>query len=322
MNNWKYTKGLHKISSSVYAYLSPHGQWGLSNAGLIVNGNQSMLVDTLIDLNLTREMLDVMKKAVPRAAEVIDTLIITHGDDDHFFGNELVKGAEIICTKGCAKDMSERSPQEFADILKKAPTMGELGDFFLHCFGEFDFESSNPLPATRTFEGSLSLSIGSLEVQLIEVGPAHSSGDMIVYIPSQKVVFAGDIMFYGSTPVFWAGPVDNLIKACDLILDLDVEIVVPGHGPITDKNGVESVKGYWKLIKEKTRKCYEAGLSEDEAVAEIDLGEYAAWRDSERIVVNVNRLYAEFSGDDSAPDDFELFSSMAALAMKRKAEHQ
>ncbi len=317
MSTWEYTKGLHEVAGGVYAYLWPHGEWGFNNAGLIVEGDQSMLVDTLFDLESTREMLGLMKRVAPTATAAIDTLVITHGNGDHFYGSELVKGAEIISTKACAEEMEEAPPQMLADLMKQAPTMGDLGKFFIQCFGPFNFEGINPLPATRTFEGRMDLKVGGKEVQLIEIGPAHTRGDLIVYIPGDRVVFAGDILFIGGTPIMWAGPVDNWIKACDLMLDLDAEVIVPGHGPITDKQGVESMKGFWEFMKAETRKRYDAGMSADEAVNDIDLGEYATWGESERVVVNVNRLYTEFSGDDSQPNVVELFSTMADLAIKK-----
>jgi glyoxylase-like metal-dependent hydrolase (beta-lactamase superfamily II) len=187
----------------------------------------------------------------------------------------------------------------------------------MQCFNPFKFEGINPLPATKTFDGGMDLTVGSKEVRLIEVGPAHTRGDMIVYVPGDRVVFAGDILFIGGTPIMWAGPVDNWIKACDLMLDMDAEVIVPGHGPITDKQGVESMKGFWEFMEAEARKRYDAGMSSNDAVNDIDLGEYATWGESERVAVNVNRLYAEFSGDDSQPKVVELFSTMADLAINK-----
>jgi hypothetical protein len=97
---------------------------------------------------------------------------------------------------------------------------------------------------------------------------------------------------------------------------MDVETIVPGHGPITDKGGVESVKRYWEYLLEETRKRYDAGISADEAVDDIDLGEYAYLGEAERIVVNVNTLYKEFSGDTTPANVVELFGTMAKLGMK------
>lgn len=315
MVKWEYTKGLHDLENGVYAYLQPDGSWGWSNAGLIVDGDESLLVDTLFDLALTQEMLDAMKAAT-KAAESIDTLVITHANGDHHYGSQLVKGAEIIASKACAEELNETPPQMLAELAKNAPNMGDLGTFFIHCFGPFKFDGLTPLKPTRTFEKRLDIRIGSKEVRLIEVGPTHTNGDVIVSVPDAGVVFAADILFIGGTPIMWVGPVANWIRACDLMLEMDAEIFVPGHGPITDKQGVEAVKGYWEYVTDEARKRYDAGMSADEAIADIDLGEYSSWGESERIVVNVNTLYKEFSGDTTTANTVELFGTMAKLGLK------
>src|SRR5438045_2449987 len=101
MNRWPYTKGLHDLGNSVYAYLQPDGSWGWSNAGIITDGDASLLIDTLFDLQLTQEMLDTMRKSIPAAAH-IDMLVNTHANGDHCFGNELVVNAQIIASRGTA----------------------------------------------------------------------------------------------------------------------------------------------------------------------------------------------------------------------------
>ena len=89
----------------------------------------------------------------------------------------------------------------------------------------------------RTVDGSLVVEVGGRNVELIEVGPAHTRGDTLVYVPDAATIFTGDILFINGTPIVWAGPLENWIAACDLMLSLDVETVVPGHGPITDGGG-------------------------------------------------------------------------------------
>ncbi len=311
-----YTKGLHKLLQGVYAYLQPRGQWGLNNAGLIADGDQTLLIDTLFDLRSTREMLDSMRQAEPATIKGIDTLVITHANGDHFYGSELVKGAQVICTEACAQEMADAPPQMMDALMKQAPALGGLGEFLIDCFGAFDFEAINPLPVTRTFSKRLELGVGDKEVRLIEVGPAHTRGDLIVYLPRDKLVFAADILFIKGTPIMWAGPVKNWIAACDLMLDLDVEVIVPGHGPITDKRGVQSIKDYWEFIESESRKRFDAGLTAEQAAADIALGEYAAWGESERTIVNVKRLYSAFKGDNSPPNTAELFVSMAEFTQK------
>lgn len=316
MKKWNYSKGLHDLENGVYAYLQPDGSWGWSNAGLIVGGEKSLLVDTLFDLALTQEMLDAMSETT-KAATSIDILVNTHANGDHCFGNQLVRGAEIIASKACADEMNEMPPQILAELLKAAPGMGEVGAYFIHCFGKFTFDDITLTPPTRTFEKRLDIKVGDKEVNLIEVGPAHTRGDILVYVPGDRTIFTGDILFIEGTPIMWAGPVANWIHACDLILGMDVETIVPGHGPITDKRGVEVTKGYFEYIQAEARTRYDSGFSAAEAAMDIDLGDYSSWGDVERIVINVDTLYREFTNDQSPANVIELFGLMAKLAKSR-----
>jgi len=109
MSKWEYTRGLHQIGNGIYTYLQPDGSWGLNNAGLIVDGEHSMVVDTLYGLDLTRKMLDAMKAAT-NAAGSIDILVNTHVNGDHCFGNQLFKGAEIIASNACAEEFATETP--------------------------------------------------------------------------------------------------------------------------------------------------------------------------------------------------------------------
>ena len=314
MSTWQYTKGLHELGNSVYAYLQPNGTWGWSNAGLITDGEASLLVDTLFDLRLTGEMLETMRRSV-RAASHIDMVVNTHANGDHCYGNQLVADAQIIASQKTADEMVEGlQAAQMAALVKQAPALGQIGVYILHAFGPFNFDNITLTPPSKTFEGQTTLQVGGKTVQLIEVGPAHTRGDTLAYLPAERVVFTGDILFIGGHPIIWAGPTSNWLRACDRILAMDVETIVPGHGPITDKKGVAEVKGYLQYVYDEARKRYESGMPAFEAAKDIPMDRYAAWSDGERIVVNVATIYRELSGDQSPPDMVSLISQMAPLA--------
>jgi len=316
MNAWTYTRGLHDLGNSVYAYLQPDGTWGWSNAGFVSDGDASLLIDTLFDLKLTREMLDTMRRSIPAAAH-IDMLVNTHANGDHCYGNELVAGAQIIASARTAQEMvTGVTPEQFAALLKMAPSMGQLGEYAYRIFSPFEFDNITLTPPDTTFEGRLTLQVGNKTVEVLEVGPAHTLGDTLVHIPADRVIFTGDILFIGGHPIMWAGPTSNWIRACDLILSLDVETIVPGHGPITDKKGVAGVKDYLEYIYAEARKRYEAGMPASEAARDIPLDKYATWSDGERIAVNVISIYRELSGDQTHPNILNLLGQMAALALQ------
>jgi glyoxylase-like metal-dependent hydrolase (beta-lactamase superfamily II) len=315
---WKYTRGLHDLGDGIYAWLQPDGSWGWSNAGLVVDGERSLLVDTLFDLRLTQEMLEGMRRAEPRAAAQIDALVNTHANGDHFYGNQLVRGAEIIASRACAEEIADMPPSTLSQMGRAlAGQDTPLGRFVRRAFGPFDFEGITVTPPTRTFDGELTLRVGGKEVRLIEVGPAHTRGDTIVWVPADRVVFTGDILFVEGTPIVWAGPVGNWIEACRRMLALDVEVVVPGHGPITDRRGIEAVGAYFEYVQREARQRYDAGMDSFAAARDIALGEFSDWGDPERLAVNVEVLYREFAGDTSTLDMTALVGRMAELARDR-----
>jgi len=315
---YAYTRGLVDLGRGTFAWMQPDGSWGWSNAGLITDGDQSLLVDTLFDLKLTREMLAAMRDAAPKAAARIATLVNTHHNGDHCFGNELVEGAEIVASAHAREAMKHEPPALLAQFMKAAPDMGLTGEYLMHCFGAFEFNGITPKLPSTTFSGRMTRKVGDKAVEMIEVGPAHTGGDILVHVPADRTVFTGDILFIEGTPIMWAGPVGNWIAACDKILALGCETIVPGHGPVTDKRGVEAVRSYLIYIRDEARKRYDAGLSARDATHDIALGDFDSWGDAERIAVNVATLYREFAGDTTPPNPAELFALMGEIWNKRR----
>ena len=317
MSQWPFTHGLHDLGDGCFAYLQPDGTWGWSNAGLIESRGETLLIDTLMGLNITRLMLEEMSRRVP-AARRIGKLINTHANPDHVLGNELVTGAEIISGKAAAEDISNMDPRGFERMARDWQQMGDGGEFFHETMGrQFDFSGVTIVAPTRTFEGELTLRVGDKEVRLVDLGPAHTRSDTIVHVPADRTVFTGDILFNAASPIMWAGPVQNWIEACDYLLGLEVETIVPGHGPITDKSGVRAQKRYFEYLRTEARRRYEAGLGWEEAASDIALVEFAHWPDAERVVANVYALYREFGAQMPAASAPELFGAMGRWRKKR-----
>jgi glyoxylase-like metal-dependent hydrolase (beta-lactamase superfamily II) len=308
-----YEAGLQEVGEGLYAYLQPDGGWGWSNAGLVVEGQRTLLVDTLFDLRLTREMLRAMRAAVPAAAR-IDTLVNTHANGDHCYGNQLLAGARIVASERTAEEMSELPPAAMAALVEQAPEMGQLGAFFLECFGAFDFRGIELMLPQETFSGELVLSVGSRELRLLEVGPAHTRGDTLVYAPAERVLFSGDILFSEAHPIAWAGPVSRWIAACERILAMDVETIVPGHGPLAAPAAVRELKAYFEYLYEHARQRHAEGMSALQAARSIALDRWAQWGNRERLVVNIANIYGELDGSHEPVNPLEAFQQMAELA--------
>jgi glyoxylase-like metal-dependent hydrolase (beta-lactamase superfamily II) len=192
--------------------------------------------------------------------------------------------------------------------------MGELGAFFLRCFGSFDFTGIELRPPEETFSGELTMTVGDQELRLIEVGPAHTRGDTLVHVPAQRVLFSGDILFSQAHPIAWAGPVSNWIAACDRILGLDVEVIVPGHGPLAGPAGVRELKAYFEYLYTEARARHAEGMTPLEAARSISLERWVDWGEGERVVVNIANIYAELSGEEEPLNPLAAFEQMAELA--------
>ena len=331
--------GLQPVAHRVWAWMQPNGSWGESNAGLVVGDGESLLVDTLWDLPLTRRMLGAMAHFTVGAP--ITVLVNTHSDGDHWFGNELVGAREIVTSERSLQIQRNEDPRSMRAFQAMGRGMGAAGKlpvpgragmravsgYFEAMARPFDWSGITPTPATRAFTGEERIEVGGVSVHLIEVGPAHTPGDLLVFVPGVRVVFAADVMFLGVTPVMWAGPVANWVAALDRILDLDVEVVVPGHGPVTGKDGVREVRGYWELVEEPIRSAHARGLPVERAAEEVLLSQgfrdspYAGWLHPERIVVNVDTIYREIDGrlhEERRPRDLiALFRKIALLASQR-----
>jgi glyoxylase-like metal-dependent hydrolase (beta-lactamase superfamily II) len=309
-----YDRGLHDLGAGLFAYLQPDGGWGLSNAGLICGEGASLLVDTLFDLHLTREMLTALAPHTSR--NPIRMAVNTHGDPDHTFGNELLPDDAEIWASTTARDAMLHATPEAVGSMFTAHERGQaFADFCRTRFGGFDFDGITLRPATHTFDGRAELRVGGREVVLHELGPGHTAGDTIVHVPDADVVFAGDLVFACDTPLMWAGPVESWLSALDRILALRPALVVPGHGPVTDADGVRDLAHYLQYVADEATARFELGMDPDAAAEDIDLEPFADWSERERIVVNVHTVYRGLDPsipELSVPDQFQRMARWAA----------
>lgn len=317
MGKVPFTKGLHKIGEGCYAYLQPDGSWGLNNAGLIVSGNEAFLIDTLYDYNHTRQMLSAINDELGDSAK-IKYLVNTHSNGDHYFGNGLVEGAQIISSEICTEEMKIIPPAKMAGLMKAWQQLGPGGEYLHKYFKKFDFENIPLVLPDTTFTGEMELSVGSRTVNILEVRDAHTGSDLMVYLADEKVLFASDLLFIGGTPIVWSTPLSNWIKALDMILEMDVRQIVPGHGPVTDKEGVGKVKEYFEYVYDETKKRFEKKMSILDAALDINLKEFGKWGETERITTIVHTIYRELDPALEPIDAVGLFGLMAAYKQTKK----
>ncbi|WP_188275817.1 MBL fold metallo-hydrolase [Streptomyces sp. CBMA152] len=257
---------LTSIDSQVHAWL-PHfpGTWGMANCVVVGSGDEALLVDTPYTGHLTKTLIAAAERVLPPGAR-ISTVVNTHANGDHSYGNALFPDAEIISTDANLTHLcAEPAPEQLQAMLDGCGDQVPFERYLLTHFGRYDYAGLELTPPTRTFSGRLDLLVGSTPVELYEVGPAHTAGDLIVHLPDSGVVCAGDVLFIGDVPVHWAGPLSGVTDACQKILDLDPRVVVPGHGPLVGQAEVRTYMGYVEELRGRIHALHEAGTDVDEA---------------------------------------------------------
>lgn len=337
-NEPAFAGGVEEVAEGTYAWIQPNGDLGESNAGLVVGDGASLLIDTLWDERLTRRMLHALAPAHDGAP--ITNLFNTHGDGDHWYGNALLGGSEIITSEPAAEQMEEEPPKMLTRMRPLPALAGKAAALplipgkdrmrGLAAFGEalaaYDFAGLEPRLPDRRFRGSERLEVGGREAELIELGPAHTAGDAIAWLPDVRVVFSGDLVFSGVTPIMWAGPASNWVAALERIAGLDPVAVVPGHGPVCDIERLEQLAGYWIYLMRSVPEGASEAIVEltEELVlgAEYQTSPWGTWRGPERTLVNVAMIARERDGESGpigVQKRISLLSAMGALRERLEA---
>ncbi|MDW5594736.1 MBL fold metallo-hydrolase [Conexibacter stalactiti] len=329
----RFEGGLREVGRGVFVWLQPDGGWGEVNAGLVVGEGASTLIDTLWDQPRAREMLSAM--APHTVVAPIELVINTHSDGDHWWGNaEVPDDAAILTSAASLETMHEEAPpaglarlRKLAGTVRHAPgAAGAMGRYVSDMLAPFDFDGVRLRHPDRTFKGERTEQVGGRELRLTEVGPAHTAGDLVIHVPDAGVVFGADILFFGVTPAMWAGPLANWLRALDLLLSLDADVYVPGHGDVGGRAEVEALRDYWRWLDAGVRTHHAAGRSAMETartlIREPQFARYRDWICPERIVMSVTAVHRELSGKgpipSSPPARARLFAQIAAI--KREIE--
>jgi cyclase len=280
----------------------------------------------------------------PLAAKApIETLVNTHSDGDHWWGNQELDGVQIIATDAAAAVMRTQSPAEikrFGALARALRLAGSLplpyprrddvatiAAYAGEALRPFAFDGIRLVQPTRTFSRELDLDVGGRQVRLIEVGPAHTPGDLVVWVPDARVALAADILFIGVTPIMWAGPVEGWIAALELLLELGAERFVPGHGPVCGADEVQRLIEYWRWLDGTAARHLEAGRSVAETARELVLGDeivergFSDWLGPERALVSIRTIDAHRRGVAKLPGPREVIDAFFRMALLARDLH-
>src|SRR3990172_3109601 len=278
MRSWD--TGTTELAPGVFAYVQATGAFCVANAGIIAGGaTGTTVVDALFTPSMTRTLIDEVKRV---SMSRIARLVSTHHHVDHTLGNALFPRDTEILAHARAKAEMERVGLGVLRIIERmAPRFqGQL-------------EGIEERLPDATFDGeALEIAAGGRRARLLHFGTAHTRGDVMVHLPEEKILFLGDVGFFNVTPMAFEGHMGNWIRTCDRVLEeIDAEVLVPGHGPLGTKDDLRSFREYLRLVYDESRRAFDAGATEREATASIELGAYAEWGEPERLSINVARCF-------------------------------
>jgi len=244
---------LDRVSERVYA--NTEGSTG-GNVGIVILDDAVAAVDAQYPVSgadFRRSIPSVTRKPVTH-------LLLTHHHGDHVFGAQAFEDCEIVAHRLLKERMEENlrtawAPGNLEKIIEDArrisPERARL------------YEGLRIVLPTVTFEDRFTLD----GVEMIHLG-GHTAGSSVVYVPDDRVLFAGDLVFAERFP--WAGDPsadpDTWMEAFRAMLAMDVETIVPGHGPLCDKSEIETQLEWFEAVRAEMRRLIADGASMEEAV--------------------------------------------------------
>jgi cyclase len=276
------TPYVDELAEGVFAYVQPDGGWMVNNCGTVVDARgTAVMVDTTSTEKRNRAVLAEVAKhssGAPRA------LVNTHHHPDHTYGNGFLPAETMVIGHEKCRDEVITAGLEATKVIT-APDYGHL----------------TLRPPDVTFNDRFTLHLTDFPVELRHVGRAHTSNDVIVWLPEQKVLFAGDLAFAGGQPFLLEGSVAGFRGAIAQMRALAPEVLAPGHGPVCRGEAVEALlddlDAYVGYVAEVAQASYAEGLSPLEAAQKNRDNPYSGWAETERFVGNLHRAYSELAGN-------------------------
>jgi cyclase len=252
-------EGLTKIAEDVYSYVDvkgggPRNSFG-ANAGAIIGRDGIVVIDTLIS---SKEAKRLIRDIRAISDKPIQYVVNTHYHLDHTFGNaEFQKFGAVIISH--ANDKTNALARNEAN----------LKNFQAYGLTDQDMEGTTVVYPTLTFNDTMEIDLGNQRVLLFYPKSSHTDGSILVYLPDKKVLFTGDILFTNYHPFMADGNVKSWVKVLDSIFAMDVEHIIPGHGPISTKKDVQDMKKYLIAFDRKAKQLSAKSKNLETIVAEM-----------------------------------------------------
>lgn len=268
---------VEEVDRGVYAYVQPDGTWWINNCGFVTAPDGVIAIDTCATERRTRAFLAALAGVSPQP---IRTLVNTHHHGDHTHGNWLTHPATIVGHTRCRELVIESGLSHYEGVFE-SPDWGDL----------------ELAPPMLTFDDHIDLWAGDTRIELHYIGtPAHTTNDIVAWLPERKILFAGDLVFNGGTPFVVMGSVLGSLEAVERLRRFEPDVIVPGHGPVCDVGVLDGLERYYHFVDDLAGEILDAGVGPLEAARQTDLGEFGELTDPERLVGNLHRALFERRG--------------------------
>lgn len=268
---------LEEIDRGVFAYIQPDGSWWINNTAFLTADDGVVAVDTCATERRTRAFLDTVASV---SSQPIRLVVNTHHHGDHTHGNYLTHPATIVGHTRCREAMIDTGISHYDGVFEPV----DWGDLEL-------------APPMLTFDDHVDVFAGHTKMELHFIGtPAHTTNDIVGWLPDRQILIAGDLVFNGGTPFMVMGSVRGSLDALERVRAFGAERIVPGHGPICDATIIDRLVSYSEFVLELAARADNAGIGPLEAALETDLGQFAELSDPERMVGNLHRALFEMHG--------------------------
>jgi phosphoglycerate dehydrogenase-like enzyme/glyoxylase-like metal-dependent hydrolase (beta-lactamase superfamily II) len=239
----------------------------------------------VIDANFPKEAGDVIEAIKKTTDKPIRYVLDTHHHGDHAYGNAVFSqaGASVVAQANCARWLRVNGPEEF-----KQQGRGPAG--------RKDVAESTLKVPNVVFDDKLVLDDGRQRVEFLFLGHAHTPGDAFAYLPKHKLLCTGDACVNGAYNFMGHSDSASWIRVLEKAQQLDIKLVLPGHGPIAGKDLLEKQKRYFIELREQVKQGLNADKSIDDIIRGIDMPWYKEWTGVTPSGDNVKHVYAELTG--------------------------
>lgn len=307
---------LEQLAAGVYAAIGIPGGAAYSNAAIVDLGDQALIFDTFQTPQAAQDLKVAAEKLTGRPASYV---IISHCHSDHWCGNQVFdSGVPIITTHAIYQEM----PASIAWIKELQQNPSELEHSIHQLRQDLEIETDDCWRAShlanltrmghllaaiptlelrfpnQTFEGELVFYGASRTAELHTVAPAHTASDAYLLLPEEGIMLMGDLGFFQCQPFMAFGDPEGWKAQLEAMEQSDIEVFVPGHGPLGTRADVGLQKEYIAVLEDLVAAAIEDGLSLEETLALTLPAPFDGWLHGGmgRWQANVNTLYGRLAG--------------------------